>query len=666
MAKKAYNLCATRRAFLYAIISSRLLSRAWVFRALPFCAAGIFCFAVLFLGSSAQAAPFQARIGAKSFAGRHGMTASITVNDQTAATLHTSAGGFGPAARALSVKQRLIDLVTAGLSAGEIAAVSRGRAGWQVVGRGQPLLTATPQEARAQRQTARHLAQLWAANLNRLLAEPALSAAPRQFVLPFGSVQVVTIGGAAPADQITVSGGNSHIISTSYDAVHRRLTVRGIGAGTAQLDIHAGDSVLPIGIAVRKYAAFVQPQITVRVTGRPSAPSGLVQTALYMGLKLALNATPGAQVRLLRTPKVVSSLPPGGSLTRRVEVRVAGTDLLPVIAAPLITVVNQPLPAVPAVSLYYSNNPEQVREPQRLFTAPLSPGRPIRLDYHHQNSSGTPLIFHSDVVNAGDKTISVYLMDGVAQPEVDTVAIGQKAGAAFLKALDSGTGLVLQVAPHARVPLVVQPFAPRLTVSGILEVQQIGGPEGALSLTVAADDDRETLASSPLNLAEAIEQTAGENARLVSAPAASLASGAVQSTSPYVFGAPRVSLAASYVVGGQWVYLRLGNAESLRNAAGTQTLWGNYGVSYFITLHLTNPTAQPRTVGVLFAPEAGLAAGVFEVVGQPLLQFAPMPPPSEEEVTRVRLQPGESKSVRVRTLLLNGSAYPASLVVHAL
>jgi hypothetical protein len=53
-------------------------------------------------------------------------------------------------------------------------------------------------------------------------------------------------------------------------------------------------------------------------------------------------------------------------------------------------------------------------------------------------------------------------------------------------------------------------------------------------------------------------------------------------------------------------------------------------------------------------------------VGQPLLQFAPMPPPTEEEVTRVRLQPGESKSVRVRTLLLNGSAYPASLVVHAL
>ncbi len=621
---------------------------------------------VLFTRAAANAAPFPARVSAKTYAGKHGIVGLVSVNDQPAATLHTTGGGLGPAARALGVKQRLMDLTAAGLSAGEVAAVSQGRQGWVVTGRGQTLLSATPQEARAQHQTARHLAQIWAASLKRLLAEPALSASPQEFVLPFGSVQTVQIGGAARAEDISVSGGDSHVITTSYDAVHRRLVVHGVGAGTAQVDVHAAGSVLPIGIAVRKYAAFVVPQVTVRVTGQPSAPAGLVQTALYVGLKLALNATLGAQVRLLQTPKAALSLPPDRSLTRRVEVRVAGADLLPVIAAPLITVVNQPLPGVPASSLYYSNNPEQVHGSIKLFTAPLSPGRAIRLDYHHQNSSGKPLIFHSDVVNAGDKTVSVYLMDGVAQPEVDTVAIGQKAGVAFLKALDSGTGLVLQVPPHSRVPLVVQSFAPLLTVSGILEVQQIGGPDGALSLTVAADDDRETLASSPLNLAEAVAQTAGEKSRLVSAPAASLMPGAMQVTSPYVFGAPRVSLNSSYAVGGKWAYLRLGNAEALRNAAGTQTLWGNYGVSYFISLHLANPTAQPRTVSVLFSPEAGLAAGVFEVSGQPLLQFAPMPPPAEEEVTRVRLQPGENRTISVRTLLLNGSAYPASLVVHAL
>lgn len=627
--------------------------------------AALIC-AVCFFTSTADAAPFLPRIGAKSFAGRHGLIGSVTVNDQVAAALHTSAGGLNPAQRVLNAKMRLTDLIALGLETAQVSAAPRGHGVWVVLGNGQPLLTATPGEAASQEQSARHLALGWASNLKRLLSEPALTASAREFVLPFGSAKVITVGGAAQSADISVSGGDPRVVTVGYDTPARRLLVRGIGAGTTEVVIKSGSETLPISIAVRKYAAFVQPQITVRVTGRPSAPASLVQNALYLGLKLALNATPGAQVRLLRTPRTPSILRPGASLSRRIDVRVAGADLLPVIAAPLITVVNQPLPQVPAVALYYSNNPEQVRDSIKLFTAPLSPGRPIRLDYHHQNSSGKPLIFHSDVVNGSDKMASVYLMEGVAKPEVDTVAIGQKAGVAFLKALDSGTGLVLEVPPHARVPLVVQAFAPRLTVSGILEVQQIGGTEGALSLSVAADDDRETLASSPLNLAEAVERTDGTNARLVSVPAASLTPGVVAGTSPYVFGAPRVSLDAAYAVGGQWAHLRLGNAESLRNAAGTQTLWGNYGVSYFVTLRLTNPTPAARTVAVLFAPEAGLAAGVFQVDNLTLQQFAPMPPPTEEEVARVRLQPGEVRAVRIRTLLLNGSAYPASLVVHAL
>ena len=629
-------------------------------------AAAVFCLICLLFPICAQAAPFQARVGAKSFAGRHGLIAVVTVNDQPVATFHTSAGGLTPVQRALGIKQRLSGMVSAGLKSGQIAAVPLGRQGWVVEANGLLVLSATPNEARSQRQTARHLALTWASGLKRLLAEPGLTVSSREFLVPFGSTKSVAVGGAALPGEITATGGDSHVLSYTYNADRRRLFVRGIGAGMSQIRIQAGDVVLPIDVAVRKYAAFVLPQITVRVTGRPSAPAGLVRTALFLGLKKALNATSGAQVRLLRTPKTAGSLVPGGSVTRRIEVRVAGADLIPVIAAPTITVINQPLPAVPAVALYYSNNPEQVRDGQTLFTAPLSPGSPIRLDYHHQNSSGKALIFHSDVVNAGDKTLSVYLMDGVAEPEVDTVQIGQRAGAAFLQALDSGTGLVLEVPPHARIPLVVQPFAPRLTVSGILEVQQIDGSLGSLSLTVAADDDRETLASSPLNLAQAIEQTRGANARLVSAPAGTLTTGALQETSAYVFGPPRVTIDLPYAVGGQWAHLRLGNNESLKNAAGTQRLWGNYGVSYFITLHLSNPTLQRRTVGVIFAPEAGLAAGVFQVRGERVVQFAPMPPPTEEEITRVRLQPGETKTVRVRTLLLNGSAYPASLIVHAL
>ena len=341
------------------------------------------------LAGSAAAAPFLPRVGAKSFAGKHGVIGAVTINDHPVATLHTSAGGMDPAQRALSAKRRLTDLVASGLNAGQIAARPRGRGVWAVTGNGQPLLTATAGAATAQRQSARHLAAGWAAGLKRGLAEPALTVSVRQLVLPFGSAKTLTVGGAAQAADVLVSGGDPRMVTVSYDGPTRQLVVRGIGTGATEVSVKTGDVILPISVSVRKYAAFVQPQVTVRVTGRPNAPASLVQNALYLGLKLALNATPGAQVRVLKAPRTAGILRPGGSLSRRVEVRVAGADLLPVVAAPLITVVNQPLPPVPAVALYYSNNPEQVRDSIKLFTAPLTPGQPIRLDYHIRTAAAS-------------------------------------------------------------------------------------------------------------------------------------------------------------------------------------------------------------------------------------------------------------------------------------
>ncbi len=412
------------------------------------------------------------------------------------------------------------------------------------------------------------------------------------------------------------------------------------------------------------FAAQVQASVTVRVTGRPFVPAALVQEALYGGMKRALTAQAGTQMRLLHAPRPVSALRPGQSVTRLMPLRVAGPNLRPVEAAPLVTVINQPLPPVPATALFYSNNPEQVRESRTLFTGPLTLFQPVRLDYHHQNRSAVPLIFHADVVNASARRISVHVIGGVADPQRDTVQVGRRAGAAFLEALDGGIGVVMDVPPHARLPLVVQRFAPGLTVSGILQVQQVTGPVGAMSLSVVADDDRQALVSSPPHLALTAANTA--ELRLVALPAASEDSGAAQEASPSVFGPPRVSLTGAYAVGGQWEHLPLGNADSLRTAGGAQTFWGNYGVSYFVTVTLSNPTASARTVGVFFAPEAGLAAGVFQISGEPVLQFDPMAPPEEKMLTTVHLSPGAARTVHIRTILLNGSAYPASLVIHAL
>jgi len=628
--------------------------------------------AAIFAASLTQAAPaevgtsFHARVGARFWATRQGQIARVTVNDQPLATLRVASGGLTPAQRAVTIKDRLAGLVYAGLTPAQVALVPLGREGWEIQGQGARIILVSPRDGAALGQSARNLARLWAKTLKLRLAEPPLSLAQRQILLPFGATYTVAVGGAAGAEDITLSGGDSLISPAAYDPRSRRITLRGAQVGEARLLVKADGAALPLTVSVRKYAALVQPRVTVRVTGRPFAPASLVQTAVYLGLKHALDAADGAQMRLLQSPRPTGSLRPGMSVTRRLPLRVAGPDLLPVEAAPLVTVVNQPLAPARAEAMFYSNNPEQVKQTQTLFTGPLSLFRPVRLDFHHQNETGLTLIFHADLVNASDQSASVHVMEGVATPEVDTVGIGRRAGAAFLQALDSGTGVVVDIPPHARVPLLVQRFAPLLTVSGIVQFQQIRGLDHTLSLSVVADKDRQALVSSPGHLAMTVADRDGSDARLVSAPAAPLATGSVREVSPYVFGAPRVLLSGAYAVGGQWAYLRLGHVESLKNAARTQTLWGNYGVSYFVTLRLTNPTTRARTVGLFFAPEAGLAAGVFQISGEPLLQFDPLPPPEEKELTRVRLNVGETRTVRLRTILLNGSAYPASLVVHAL
>lgn len=628
-------------------------------------------FAVLAAGGTYAAPPqfeggFHARIGAKSWATRHGFIARVLVNDQPVATLQVPSGGLMPAQRAVVIRDRLAGLVDAGLTPSQISLVPLGRQGCDIRGRGERIIMVSPRDGRAQRQTARRLAAAWAKALKARLADPALTLAESRIILPLGSARILTVGGAARSEAIRLTGGDSLVSPAAYDVPSRRITLRGTRAGEARLLLQAEGAEETFTVSVRPYAASVEPRVTVRVTGRPLVPASLVQTAVYLGMKHAISAADGAQLRLLRSPHSVGSLRPGASVTRRLSVRIAGPYLLPVESELVITVLNQPLPPVRAEAMFYSNNPEQVKQSQTLFTGPLSLLHPVRLDYHHQNRTGMPLVFHTDLVNASDQKVSVHVMEGIAQPEVDTVQIGRRAGAAFLQALDSGTGLVIDVPAHARVPLLVQRFAPLLTVSGIVQLQQLTGPDHALSLSVVADEDRQVLVSSPSHIATTIAETTGSDARLVAAPAAPLATGVVRETSPFVFGAPLVSLNGDYAVGGQWVYLRLGHGESLRNAAGTQRLWGNYGVSYFVVVRLTNPTDRTRSVGLFFAPEAGLAAGVFQVSGEAQLQFDSLPPPEEKELTRIRLDPGEARTMRVRTILLNGSAYPASLVIHAL
>ncbi|MDQ6926032.1 MAG: hypothetical protein M3154_07335, partial [Candidatus Eremiobacteraeota bacterium] len=418
----------------------------------------------------AQQAPtrFRPRIETETRTANGKTLALVTVNDQAALTLRATAGDVGPEERAQVVAERLNALVGAGLQPGEIVARPAEARAWQIKARGETLVLIPRAEALAQQSGPEELARRWAVILRRLLAQPALSLSVRRLVVPLGETRVVSVGGAARADDVRARESDAATAQAVYDPARRLLTVRGGRAGQTSVNVEAQDdrgssAALSLPISVMPYAARIAPAITVGVTGSPAAPAETVALAVYTGLGRAVDSEPGALMRLVSTPKLGQPLASGARAVVRIPVAISGENLLPVEGSVAVTIVNQTLAMRPAVALLYSNNPEQIKKPQPLFAGRLSPLKPVRLDFHHQNVSGGALIFHVELVNETDAPAQVQMIAGIAAPGGDTVQVGRRAGAIFLKSLNDDIGIVLDIPARTRVPLVTQRFADGLT-----------------------------------------------------------------------------------------------------------------------------------------------------------------------------------------------------------
>jgi hypothetical protein len=66
----------------------------------------------------------------------------------------------------------------------------------------------------------------------------------------------------------------------------------------------------------------------------------------------------------------------------------------------------------------------------------------------------------------------------------------------------------------------------------------------------------------------------------------------------------------------------------------------------------------------MFDPTAGLASGVFIIDGS-FVSAKYAQPPNEVPLMTYWLKPGETRNVRIETLPVAGSNYPATLVVKS-
>jgi hypothetical protein len=557
--------------------------------------------------------------------------ALLRVNRRTALVLRKSNGGASPLARAELIAARLSSAVEAGVAPRAVQ-VRRVNGRLAIVAGATELVRPTVADAHAAGMTLRRLAYRWAASLRETLALAPLTVSARSVLIPYGETRVVRVGGVATGP-LTLKPRDPAVASAEAAGNGRSVRLRAGQPGQTVVAVEADGAMLGIRVVVKKYAGEVGEPVIVDCTGRP-APADLVDQLVLDSYPQTLRLEPGATVRPAGKPRLPGALEPGRDGWGLVPVRLEGPGMLPRAGTAKVRVRCRRLPERHANALLYSNNPERITRPGRLYVGEVEPNAPCRLLYHHQNMAGRGVWLRIDLINPDAVPVEAQVVEGISPPMIDTVLVGHRAGVRYMRHALRDVGRIVTLRPQSRVTLLSQRLAPGYTGSGLYGLRSLNGRR--LLVEVRAELPTAPDPTMPLL----------EPGTLVQ----------------HVYPNPRRVLKTSYTVGRSWAFVRLGKMAIPGKHDG-QVLDGNYGVLYDISVRIENPLPEPRVVRLLLVPDAGGAQGVFLVEGR-WIEAPRLTPPAEFELAQFLLSPQEHRVVSIRTLPVGGSAYPVTLVVR--
>ncbi|GAB4452513.1 MAG: hypothetical protein OHK0029_03580 [Armatimonadaceae bacterium] len=592
-----------------------------------------------------------------------GDVGELVVNDVVVIRFRSGQGGYSATGLAIIAANRLNAAIARGAALDAIEVQRRNPDNPALTVGGETIVSAPVAEPRtgskrsraARKRAARAAAvtrlEKWAAALRRTLTMPGLIVKNSGLVVPLGENRTLQIAGPAqgPITVVPESGatGGERRVSATVDPQTGGVTLQGLKPGREVLTLYRDGAMATVYVAVRPYAANVRMAHTVTVTGS-LVPASLVNHAAVAAAQQAIQLTPGAKLTVDTGKVRARSLRPGQGETVAVPIRVTGDEMLPVERTMSVAVVNRKLPDAAVTTLLYSNNPERVPRPQTLFVGEMPDAtRATRLLYHHQSDTQQTLLFTAELINYSDRPAKVHLVGGDAGPERDTVWVGYRAASEFVSAEQTNTGLVLVVPPRSRVPLSSRRLPPGLTISGLMQMHLLEGPPPLVRVATDSLSARQPeMAFLPIP---------SENIPSREYYAASL--------SQHVYANPTKKVEAEYTVGGGWTFLKFGRFPLTSAQDASTVLHGNYGVFYEFAVNLKNPTDQPSRARVVFEPSAGLAGGVF-LIGDRRVEIPQINMPREHTLGTYSLEPGESRSVHIRTMPVSGSNYPATIIVR--
>lgn len=568
-----------------------------------------------------------------------GASAVVYVNRKAALSVRTPNAGLSAAARAQLAAKRIQQLAGSGAQAASIKAQGARRSATLYWGN-QVIAVATRAEARAQSTTPAALASTWASQIRKLLSLPPVKMESRDMLVPLGESRRVELSGfSAGPFQLQVEPSS---LATATYGPGSAVTVRAAQPGTGTLTVVTPDGSDRIPIAVRKYAGSLSeknPQ--AQVTGSP-VPADIVAEAAIRAARAACLLEPGATASVTLDSAARQMPSESASQGVPVTVKMEGPGLLNCRISTTIQVHRIAGTGPHATVLFYSNHPEQVLKPQQLYAAPLVPGQTARLLYHHQNGSNERMRVSITLANNSDQPASVHLIGALAEPRQDTVLVGYRAGARFLQDMNAGAGYVVQIPPQSRIVVWTGMLGKMDTASGIIQMRQTDSSADVV-LRVLAE---------PASVYRTVQDiTPTERGDQPSA------------FSVHQYPGPLKKMNEEYTAGSRWLFIRVGK-QAIQDAAAERTLEGNYGVTYDIDLTLINPTQDARQVDVMFDATAGIA-GIASMIDGQFAGKSHVTPAREYSLATFRLSPGERRQVRLSTVPLAGSNYPATIVVRS-
>jgi hypothetical protein len=475
------------------------------------------------------------------------------------------------------------------------------------------------------------LARTWADSIRRVFDQPYLSMPVAGQVVPLGETRRISVRGNLK--QGLAATGAPAIVRAQTELAPPCVVLVGVGVGDAQVGVKTGSAQLLVAVKVMKYAARIRGAAMAAVTGL-AVPTQILSKAAAQAARLAAEPEPGTSLQLGSPTLHGRSLGAGEDAECHVLVTATGNGYLPRSQQVWVKIRNFAVASRPASSLIVSNEPEMLSTTGTWSLTTLFRDSPVRLLYHHVNSTGSPAVLLVELINVSAQDARIQIVEGSGGPSRDEIFAGHQAARMFLGRLKRHVGYVAVVPPNARYAAAAAIMAPGQIVSGVAEYRLFDPGPVRLRVRLA-----------PLDANYFLQPSTPEDA--------------VMPDRHFAVPDPTRVVKVNYQVGGQWAFVTIGKPTRALSSRNTDI----YGVIYELQIELGNPTETTASVRVDLEASSGLARGVLLVEGRevelPLLRAN-----DEATVARFLLPPGARRTVAVRTMPQSGSHYPVRVMVR--